>query len=380
MPTIAETLFHLVATESVTGHESHLSREIESRLRPLATGSMALHRQDDSLVFGPSEPGSSGRPLIVLAGHLDTVPLGGAWPPRVEGDLLHGRGSVDMKPGVAVMLHLAAELDPAEGFCERAYVFYTGEEGPAENNSLGPVLRAEPWLTQAGLAILLEPTASGLELGCNGTLHCRVVFTGRPCHSARPWTGLHPLGASLPWLQRMQDWPVRDVEIAGVVFREVVVVTKIRAGDVRNVSPGSLEVSLNVRYAPDRTPEDAEVFARALCPAPRPLAETTVGVSVEIVDHAGPGSVDLDAPLFRYLLESTGLPRAAKQGWTDVARFAAHGVPAVNWGAGDPLLCHRDDEFISLVEVEAFRERIAQFLRGAGPAGLPPVDGSRGNV
>lgn len=377
MTNIRETLVRLVSTDSVTGQETRIADELESRLRPLSTGSQSLIRIGDSLILGPVTPGASGRPLVVLAGHLDTVPLGDAWPPRVDGEILHGRGVVDMKAGVATMIHLAEELDPDAGFCERAFVFYTGEEGPAEGNSLGPVLESLAWLREAELAILLEPTSGGLELGCKGTLHCRVVFTGRACHSARPWTGLHPFEAALPWLEAVRRIPERPVEIAGVVFREAVVVTKIHAGEARNVSPGSLEVNLNVRYAPDRTPEEAERWARSLCPTPRPASpegaavspEDAVGASVEIVDHAGPGLVDLSAPLFRYLLDATGLPREAKQGWTDVARFGAFGVPAVNWGAGDPLLCHRADERLDLREVEALRRAVGDFLMSAGPAG-----------
>ncbi len=371
MSDIAKTLEDLVRIESVTGNEGPVAGYVEARLAAATGRGQRLRRWDDGIVLGPETPGSSGRPLVVMAGHLDTVPLGKAWPPRVKDGWLHGRGAVDMKAGLAVMIHIAEELAADDGFSERAFVFYLGEEGPAEGNSLGPLLQAESWLTDAGLALIHEPTDGDLELGCKGTLHCRVVFEGRSCHSARPWMGNHPLPAALDWMGAVLSQEERAVEIAGVTFREIVTITEVRAGEAKNIVPARLEVNLNLRYAPDRTPENAEAYARSLCPPPGAWqpegVSEPVQVSVEVTDHAAPGQVDLSQPLLRHLLETTALPRRAKQGWTDVARFTSLGVPAVNWGPGKAELCHRADEAVELATVATCRDRVLQFLAGPGP-------------
>ncbi len=265
-----------------------------------------------------------------------------------------------MKAGVAVMLGLLERLDPREGFADRAFVFYTGEEGSEEGNALGRLLESEAWLSTADLGVLLEPTDGNLELGCNGSIHLEVVFHGIACHSARPWMGRHPLEVALPWLEATLRRPIRTVEIAGAVFREVVTLTRLHAGEVRNVIPGTLTINLNLRYAPDRSPEEAEQFARGLCPSPEQA-------ECRLVDHSPAGKISFDDPLYRYLCESTGLPRRAKQGWTDVARLSAAGVPAINWGPGDPELCHTREEFVEAASAEACLERMVTFLTGPGP-------------
>jgi succinyl-diaminopimelate desuccinylase len=323
------------------------------------------------------------------------------------------------------MLRLAESLDPSLGFAHRVYVFYAGEEGPAVGNGLAALLVAHPWLRGAGLALLLEPTCGDLELGCSGSMHLAVTFHGKACHSARPWTGEHPLRHALPWLEAILARPIREAEIAGVTFRELAVPTRLRAGEVRNVVPGSLEVNLNVRYPPDRTPTQAEELARSLFPdgtvfrrfGRRPSVDgphffedapedgglgpgagegagrfgvggspavrmespgidvrtPAVGdpppgsITVELSDHSPAGRIALDAPLYRHLLESTGLPRRGKQGWTDVARFSALGVPALNWGPGDPAFAHTKDEFVEVAEAERFVARLRAYLLGAGP-------------
>jgi succinyl-diaminopimelate desuccinylase len=296
-----------------------------------------------------------------------------------------GRGACDMKAGVASMLALVESLDPSDGFAHRVFIFYAGEEGPAARNGLGAVLAAQPWLRRAGLALLLEPTCGDLELGCSGSIQLSVTFHGKACHSARPWTGVHPLRHALPWLEAILSRPVRETRIAGVVFREVVTPTVLRAGEARNVVPGTLEVNLNLRYPPDRTPGEAEEFARSLfppgtvfrcfgrvlslVPAERPAIADPLpgGITVELFGHSLAGSIVSDAPFYRHLLESTGLPRRAKQAWTDVARFSALGVPALNWGPGDPELAHTREEFVEVAEVEQFLARIRAYLLGKGP-------------
>jgi succinyl-diaminopimelate desuccinylase len=256
-------------------------------------------------------------------------------------------------------------------------------------------------------------------------MHLAVTFHGKACHSARPWTGEHPLRHALPWLEAILARPIREAEIAGVAFRELAIPTRLRAGEVRNVVPGTLEVNLNLRYPPDRTPTQAEELARSLFPegtvfrrfggrpsvggphvfedaredgGPGPGAAEGAGrpgvggspaarvgspridvpmpgagdplpgsITVELSDHSPAGRIALDAPLYRHLLESTGLPRRAKQGWTDVARFSALGVPALNWGPGDPAFAHTKDEFVEIAEAERFVTRLRAYLLGAGP-------------
>ncbi len=403
---LGEEILALVRVPSATGSEAALAGLLESRLRTGAAG--RTHRVDrlrDTLLLVPhtlAAPGAesrNGRPLLVLAGHIDTVPRGDSPEPALREGRVVGRGACDMKAGVAALLHLAETLDPAAGFADRVFVFYAGEEGPAAANGLAELLAMHSWLRGAGLALLLEPTRGDLELGCSGSMHLAATFHGRACHSARPWNGVHPLHHALPWLESILARPIREAQIAGVTFRELAIPTRLRAGEVRNVVPGTLELNVNLRYPPDRTPEEAEELARSLFPAgtvfrgfggpppgsslpgaPPAPASTRSGappaatgapaagtITVELSDHSPAGRIDLGAPLYRHLLESTGLPRRAKQGWTDVARFTALGVPALNWGPGDPEFAHTRDEFVDVAEAQQFVDRLRAYLLGAGP-------------
>lgn len=366
MDTLSQDILALVATPSETGREKDLADLLERRLRngPAARGT-ALARHGDSLVLRPSRCDPE-RPLIVLAGHIDTVPRGEAPEAELRDGVVVGRGSSDMKAGVAVMLHLAERIPPEEGFAERAFVFYAGEEGSAASNALPMVLDSEEWLCRADLALLLEPTSGCLELGCNGSIHAGVTVRGRACHSARPWQGTHPLLHALPWIDRMLHHPIRVAEIEGVVFREVVSLTTAHAGEVRNVIPGSMDFNLNLRYPPDRAPEQAEALIQGLCAG---AGGNAGNANTVILDHSPAGKIDASAPLYRYLCESTGLPRRAKQGWTDVARFTARGVPALNWGPGDPELAHTRDERVEVDSVRACLEQMRTFLVSRGPGG-----------
>jgi succinyl-diaminopimelate desuccinylase len=379
-PLVRDLLF-LMEIPSVTGAEGPLADALMRRFEAGGAGGRACVRFGDSVVVGPRSilpagEGKTDRPLIVLAGHLDTVPKGDAGDPRIEAGAVHGRGACDMKAGLAVMLRLLDTLEPSEGFADLAYVFYAGEEGPAEANDLPNVLAHVPALARADLAVLLEPTGGALELGCQGSVHCRITFEGRACHSARPWLGLHPLAGALPWMERALAFGARRVALAGVEFLEVATITQVHAGEVRNVLPGRLEINLNLRYPPDRTPAEAEALARSLCPDPRPwnpsfdgAAPTPqdVGVQVEIVDHAPAGAIAADDPLYRHVLEATGLPRRGKQAWTDVARFTAVGVPALNWGPGDPHLAHTREERVDLESLRGAFEAMHRFFAGPGP-------------
>jgi succinyl-diaminopimelate desuccinylase len=393
---LGEEILALVRVQSVTGTEGALAGLLESRLRAGPAGlAHQVIRVDDTLLLAPNRltfphrPSAGGRPIVVLAGHIDTVPRGEAPEPALHDGRVIGRGACDMKAGVAAMLQLAESCDPSAGFAHRVFVFYAGEEGPAAGNGLAALLTAHPWLRGAGLALLLEPTCGDLELGCNGSMHLAVTFHGKACHSARPWTGEHPLRHALPWLEAILARPIREAEIAGVVFRELAIPTRLRAGEVRNVVPGTLELNLNLRYPPDRTPTQAEELARSLFPegtvfrrfGRRPSVDGAHfledppdegdlppgSITVDLSDHSPAGRIALDAPLYRHLLESTGLPCRAKQGWTDVARFSALGVPALNWGPGDPAFAHTKDEFVEVAEAERFVARLRAYLLGAGP-------------
>lgn len=415
MNDLGNEILDLVRVGSVTGHEAGLADRLERRLREGTAGRRHdILRRGHTLVVSPRGPGlgapapASGsaadpdapdppvsaprRPMLLLAGHIDTVPRADAPDPARIGERVIGRGACDMKAGVAVMLSLLEELDPDEGFADRVYLFYEGEEGPASGNGLRRILEEEPWLCRARLGILLEPTRGELELGCNGSIHVTVTFTGRPCHSARPWMGRHPLADALRWFEEVLALPPRDASIAGVTFREVVTLTRLKAGEVRNVVPGTLEANLNLRYPPDRSRAEAETLLRSILPegakrggfvidaeadadagANAKAVASSPAVTAELADHSPPGRIDLDDPFYRHLLESTGLPRRAKQGWTDVARLTAHGIPALNWGPGDPELAHTRDEFVDLAEAERCLAAMRHYLLGPGPETNEPA-------
>ncbi|MFN8548000.1 MAG: succinyl-diaminopimelate desuccinylase [Candidatus Eisenbacteria bacterium] len=364
MHSLRDDILALVEIPSVTGNESTLAEWLTARLaRSPHAVAHEITRIGDSLVVRPRERGTLGhavRPLVVLAGHTDTVPVGEAPSPRLVEGKVHGRGSADMKAGLAVMLGLYESMRPDSGFASLAYVFYAGEEGAAEKNELRVVMEEAPWLASADLAILLEPTAGSLELGCQGSLHLEVEFQGKACHSARPWLGEHPLRKALPWLERTLAIAPREVTLHGVSFKEVVSLTQLHAGEARNVIPGVMRVNVNLRYPPDRSPEEAEAYAFRLAPP----AEHA---SVAIRDHAVAAPISMDAPLYRHLLARTGLPRSAKQAWTDVARFTALGVPALNWGPGDPRLAHTKEEWVDAAEADRVLAAMRDFFLGPAP-------------
>jgi succinyl-diaminopimelate desuccinylase len=345
---IAELLGALVDIPSVTGQESAIAGFVAARLRHGASGECL--RSGDAVVWrGPRRD----RPLVVLAGHLDTVPPQGNERARRDGDRLYGLGATDMKGGVAVMMGLVDSLDPAALRFDLAAVFYDGEEGPHEANGLGRLLGEMPWLRQAALAVLLEPTAAQAELGCNGMMNVEVRVGGKSAHAARPWTGENAVERAAPWLAGIVRFPVTPVFVQGLEFRETLQVTTLRAGTTRNVVPHELVANLNHRYPPGRTPAEAEARLRALVPA---------GFDVRVVDQAAPGRVNLDDPLVHEFVSRFHLEVSGKQGWTDVARFTAAGVPALNFGPGLPELCHAADEYCPVPDLARAYDCLARFL------------------
>jgi succinyl-diaminopimelate desuccinylase len=298
-----------------------------------------------------------GKPLIVLAGHLDTVPPQGNARARREGGFVHGLGTTDMKAGDAVMLALHDSLDPGELRFDLALVFYDAEEGPAVNNGLGRILREQPWLGEAALAVLLEPTDMNVEMGCNGILNVEVRVPGVPAHAARPWMGRNAVGEGAAWLAEITRFPVTPVLVQGLEYRETLQVTTLHAGTARNVLPGEMVANLNHRFPPDRTTEQAIARVRALVPP---------AFGFEVVDQAAPGGVSLDLPLVQEFVRRFGAKVAGKQGWTDVARFTAAGIPAFNFGPGLAELCHRADERCPIENLGTAYGWLAAFLSSEG--------------
>ncbi len=336
--------------ESVSGAEGPLADAVEAALRPLAH--LQVERDGNAVVARTQ----LGRPeRIVLAGHLDTVPLSDPpnLPTRRAGTDLVGRGTVDMKGGVAVMLRLAALLPEPDR--DLTFVFYDCEEIDADSNGLGRLAATRPELLAADFAVLLEPTGGAVEGGCKGTLRVEVTTTGVAAHSARPWAGHNAIHDAAEVLARLAAYQARTVRVEGLDYHEALQAVLISGGTAGNVIPDRCVVTVNYRYAPDLGEPEAVEHVRAVF----------AGFDVVVKDNAGGARPGLDRPAARAFVEALGVPVQAKEGWTDVARFSALGVPAVNFGPGDPLLAHRDDE---RAPVQQFLDAEAALLRWLGGA------------
>lgn len=321
---------------SVSGQETPLADAIEAALSGYAH--LEVLRDGDAIV-ARTDLGRGRR--VVIAGHIDTVPIAANLPTTVRGagteaEELWGRGTVDMKGGVAVALHLAATLTAPRW--DVTWVCYDHEEVEAELNGLGRLVRHQPEWLHGDLAILGEPTGGGIEGGCNGTLRADVSTTGRAAHSARSWRGSNAIHAAAPILERLAQYAAAEVEVDGLVYREGLNAVGIRGGIAGNVIPDRCTVSVNYRFAPSASPEQAAAHVR----------EVFAGFDVEVSDSAPGARPGLDAPLVQDFVTAvtslTGGAPGPKYGWTDVARFAELGIPAVNFGPGDPGLAHADDE------------------------------------
>ena len=298
----------------------------------------------------------AGVPLVLLAGHVDTVPLAGASRPGTrDGDVVRGRGAADMKGAVAVMLTLAEDGAQATDV-DLGYLFFGREEIPITESALLPAFDRTPELRETALAIVMEPTDNQLEVGCNGNLTALVTVRGRAAHSARPWHGDNAIHAAIEALAPLADLPIRDVEIDGLVFREVVSVTTIAGGIAGNVVPDHVEARVNFRYAPSRTPGEAEARLRELLGHPR--------AELEVLGNGPPGPVCLDNPLVTRLRAAGDLEVRPKQAWTPVAEFGMVGVDAVNLGPGDPRYAHTDDEQVTGAALARAHAIVSAFLAG----------------
>lgn len=349
----------LVGIGSVSHDEAALAGWVADRLS--SCRHLAVARTGDSVVARTA----LGRPQrLLLGGHLDTVPPSGRLVldpgPTVAGDTVRGLGAVDMKGGLAVLLDLATAV--AEPVVDVTYVFYACEEVARADNALGRLAADQPELLAADAAVLAEPTGGLVEAGCQGTARARLVLQGRRAHTARPWMGVnavHRLSGVLGVLQRYQP---RSVVLDGCTYTEQLQAVRVEGGVAGNVVPDRAEVTVNLRFAPDR--DEAAAVAelhRLFDPVLEPADELQV---VDIAAGARPG---LGAPLLTRLVEETGRPPAGKVGWTDVATLAAIGVPAANFGPGDPLLAHTPDEEVSRAELEQARRVLAAVLAAEAP-------------
>jgi succinyl-diaminopimelate desuccinylase len=294
---------------------------------------------------------------LVLAGHLDTVPPGTGADPLVDDDTVWGVGASDMKGGLAVMLDLATTVP--EPSVDVTWCFYAREEISRNLSGLFELWEQRPELLAGDAAILGEPTLGLVEAGCQGTMRVQITLGGVRAHTARPFTGRNAIHRLAPLLQRVADWPPREVVLDGCTYTEQLQVVSVEGGVAANVVPDEARVTLNHRYAPDRAEAQAHAFLHELLD---PLLELDDGDSWELLDAGDGAPPSLGHPLLKSLVEKSGAAPKAKVGWTDVASFWAHGVPAANFGPGDPLLAHHPDEHVTRAQLERTREVLAALL------------------
>ncbi|MDQ1683840.1 MAG: succinyl-diaminopimelate desuccinylase [Frankiaceae bacterium] len=337
----------LVDVPSVSGGESRLADEVERALRELPH--LVVERDGDAIA-ARTELGRDHR--VVVAGHLDTVPIADNLPSRRDGDRLFGCGTSDMKAGIAVMLKVAAGLETPRH--DVTWLFYDNEEVEAARNGLGRVARNTPqWLT-ADLAVLMEPTANRIEAGCQGTLRALVVIPGRRAHSARSWLGDNAIHRAGDLLIRLATYEARRVVIDGCEYREGLNAVRIEGGVSGNVVPDRCTLTVNYRFAPDRNEADALAHVQEML-APYEVVPT----------DSSPGALPrLGEPAAAEFVAAVGGEPVAKLGWTDVARFAALGIPAVNFGPGDPNLAHTREEYVEIPRIGECERVLRGYLAG----------------
>lgn len=346
--------------ESVSGNEGVLADAIEAALAGL--DHLEIIR-DGNCVVARTSLGRDQR--VAIAGHIDTVPLNDNLPTRFEtipvgselgapGEYLWGRGTVDMKAGVAVQLKLAAEL--VEPSVDVTWMWYDYEEVSSELNGLGRLSRNRPDLFEADFAILGEPTNSEVEGGCNGTIRFEVRTFGRRAHSARAWVGENAIHKAAPILDTLARYQPEQIEVDGLVYREGLNAVGITGGVAGNVIPDECMVHVNYRFAPSKSTDEAIAHVRQLFD----------GFDLVVIDRSEGARPGLTAPLARDFLAAVGGEPKPKYGWTDVARFSALGVPAVNYGPGDPLKAHADDERVLLTQITECEDGLRRWLTAGG--------------
>lgn len=349
--TLLETLIEIVNIPSVTGDEDELCSWIEKRF---ASRGRTVTRIGDSVVIG--DPPTDGT-FHALYGHLDTVPVQGDWRARVDGDRLVGLGVSDMKSGVAVMIALLEDPDllDANVVC----VFYDKEEGPAADNGLEAVLEECPWLTDAVLSIVMEPTDLNVEFGCNGVVNADVIFEGSSAHSARPWLGENAVTKGGAWLAGLHEREHRVFDVSGLIFTEVFSVTQAHGGFANNIIPPTFTINLNYRFPPVYSIDEAEARLRDVA---------SDADRIVVKDLAPAGRVDLDEPEVRRFDAVVGRERVAKQGWTDVATLTSRGAAAVNYGPGEVAQAHQVGESMPIANLAVAYGVMKKFLDTDAPS------------
>ena len=351
----------LVDAPSVSGTEDALADAVEAALRGL--GGLEVERIGNA-VLGRTNLGLPTR--VVLAGHLDTVPIADNVPSElrvVDGvQRLYGCGTTDMKAGDAVMLRLAGRfgVPGAEPAHDLTFVFYDNEEVDSALNGLGRVARERRGWLYGDLAVLLEPTDGEIEAGCQGTLRALIDVPGRRAHSARSWLGVNAIHGLAGALSTLATYQPREVEIDGCLYREGLNAVGIQGGVAGNVIPDQASVTVNFRYAPDRDEDAAEAHVREIFGD-----ALAAGATLTVTDNAGGALPGLSEPAAAAFVAAVGRPARAKLGWTDVARFAAFGIPAVNYGPGDPQLAHTREEHVLVDRLQPTEDALVAYLSGS---------------
>jgi succinyl-diaminopimelate desuccinylase len=342
---LAQRTLELVDIPSESRSEAEIAAYVRASV-PLPT----LYDDGDVILVGRRSP---RRPLVVLAGHLDTVPAQGNLPGRLADGVVHGLGASDMKAGLAVMIELARSLPETD--VDVTYLFFVREELAAGESPLPTFFSRCAVVHEAELVVMLEPTDNEIHAGCLGNLNARIRFDGISAHSARPWLGRNAIHDAIAALAGVAALEPVDVEVDGLVFREVMSVVRIEGGIAQNVVPAEASVELNYRYAPNRTPEDAERRLRELVPQGEIVA----------LANSPPAHVVVDTPLVRRLRDAGEFAIEPKQAWTPVAEFAAQGLDAVNLGPGATRYAHARDEQVAVAELLRTYQALSRFLGGS---------------
>ena len=335
----------LVDLPSESLDEQLIADEVEAALRGL--GHLTVVR-DGHTIVARTDLGRTER--VVIAGHLDTVPANGNLPSRLEGDVLHGLGTCDMKGGVAVALRLAATVP--EPTRDVTYVFYEAEEIAAVHNGLGRLAREHPDWLEGDFAILMEPSNAGVEAGCQGTMRVDLRTTGERAHTARAWMGVNAIHALAPALVTLEAYEPREVEIDGLTYREGLNAVAVAGGVSGNVVPDAAVMTVNFRFAPDRSEEQALEFLRESFPQ----------YDLVVTDSAPGALPGLQRPAAAAFVDAVGAEVGPKFGWTDVAKFTLLGVPAVNYGPGDPTYAHKADEQVPVAHLRGVEDKLRAWL------------------
>ncbi len=341
----AEITAAICDIESVSGNEKNVADAIEKALS--AYSHLEITRDGDAII-ARTQLGLPRR--VLIAGHIDTVPVNNNLPTQREGDVLWGRGTVDMKAGVAVALKLAAELTNPQ--VDLTWVFYDHEEVDSSLNGLGRLATKFPELLSADFAILGEPTNAMIEGGCNGTIRVEVHTTGVRAHSARSWKGENAIHKLTPALEALSAYQPETVTVDGLDYREGLNAVAVSGGVAGNVIPDQAVLTVNYRFAPSKSVSDALSH----------LHDVFAGFDIVVVDSAEGARPGLNAPIAQDFLEAVGTTPQPKYGWTDVARFSALGIPAVNFGPGDPSLAHADDERVDIAQIIACEDALRSWL------------------